>query len=161
MKTVIKAWVVTAAALWLVGCSATRPLTAEQQQALETAIEDRDFQIEVSRAYPTSGRSINLTTPYSLTVKGDSVNSYLPYFGRAYSVPYGGGSGLNFEGMLMDYKTQKGRRDLTTVTFTVKSPDDLIRYQVDIWPGGNASIQVTPQNRQSINFDGTLVEKRD
>ncbi len=36
------------------------------------------------------GRSIPLTSLYSLEIRNDSVISYLPYYGRAYSIPYGG-----------------------------------------------------------------------
>ena len=41
------------------------------------------------------GGSKHLTSDYSLEIRNDSVYSYLPYFGVAYNVPYGGGKGLN------------------------------------------------------------------
>ena len=53
-------------------------------------IENGRFTIEVDRALPMGGRTVHLTTPYSLEMRGDSAISYLPYFGRAYSLPYGG-----------------------------------------------------------------------
>ena len=42
------------------------------------------------------GRSRALTSDYSIEIRNDSVFSYLPYFGVAYNVPYGGGKGLIF-----------------------------------------------------------------
>ena len=67
----------------------------EEQKAKEIKemIENGRFTIEVDRALPMGGRTVHLTTPYSLEMRGDSAISYLPYFGRAYSLPYGGGTG--------------------------------------------------------------------
>ena len=66
----------------------------EEQKAKEIKemIENGRFTIEVDRALPMGGRTVHLTTPYSLEMRGDSAISYLPYFGRAYSLPYGGGT---------------------------------------------------------------------
>ena len=68
----------------------------EEQKAKEIKemIENGRFTIEVDRALPMGGRTVHLTTPYSLEMRGDSAISYLPYFGRAYSLPYGGGDGM-------------------------------------------------------------------
>ena len=62
----------------------------EEQKAKEMKemIENGRFTIEVDRALPMGGRTVHLTTPYSLEMRGDSAISYLPYFGRAYSLPY-------------------------------------------------------------------------
>ena len=56
----------------------------EEQKAKEIKemIENGRFTIEVDRALPMGGRTVHLTTPYSLEMRGDSAISYLPYFGR-------------------------------------------------------------------------------
>ena len=59
----------------------------QKAKEIKEMIEGGRFTIEVDRALPMGGRSVNLTTPYSLEVRGDSAISYLPYFGRAYSLP--------------------------------------------------------------------------
>ena len=56
-----------------------------------------------AQTMPIRGRNITLSTPYPLEIRNDSVFSYLPYYGRAYSVPYGGGSGLIFNAPLKEY----------------------------------------------------------
>ena len=60
-------------------------------------VDSGRIKIDVDRAVPMAGRSVNLTSPYSLEIHGDSILSYLPYFGRAYSAPYGGGEGLTLK----------------------------------------------------------------
>jgi hypothetical protein len=86
----------------------------EEQKAKEIKemIENGRFTIEVDRALPMGGRTVHLTTPYSLEMRGDSAISYLPYFGRAYSLPYGGGDGMRFEESITDYQSSIRREPL-------------------------------------------------
>ena len=69
----------------------------EEQKAKEMKemIENGRFTIEVDRALPMGGRTVHLTTPYSLEMRGDSAISYLPYFGRAYSLEVTGSGLMN------------------------------------------------------------------
>lgn len=82
----------------------------EKKEALKTYVGEqvngRTFKLEASMAYPMSGRSIPLTTPYGLQMKKDSVDVYLPYYGRAYQIPYGGGEGLRFKAPVENYSSK-------------------------------------------------------
>ena len=59
---------------------------------------------------PMKGGSKHLTSDYSLEIRNDSVYSYLPYFGVAYNVPYGGGKGLNFSAPLSEYTSTYSKK---------------------------------------------------
>lgn len=74
----------------------------QKKEAVKKLIASENYKIDVRTAMPMRGRSIPLTSPYSLEIRNDSVISYLPYFGRAYSIPYGGGDGLNFRAPLKE-----------------------------------------------------------
>ena len=67
----------------------------QKERVVREIVDSGRIKIDVDRAVPMAGRSVNLTSPYSLEIHGDSILSYLPYFGRAYSAPYGGGEGLD------------------------------------------------------------------
>ena len=85
----------------------------QKKEAVRQLIVSEDYKIDVNTAMPMRGRSIPLTSQYSLQIRNDSVFSYLPYYGRAYSVPYGGGSGLIFNAPLKEYTMdmdKKGKR---------------------------------------------------
>jgi hypothetical protein len=89
----LTAWVM------LVGCATAEERAAraaEQAKAVKTALQERNYQIAVNRMYPSRGASKTVSSGYTVEVRNDSLISYLPYFGRAYDVPYGGGNGLNF-----------------------------------------------------------------
>ena len=78
----------------------------QKKEAVMKLIESENYKIDVNTAMPMRGRSIPLTSSYSLTIRNDSVISYLPYYGRAYSIPYGGGDGLNFKTILKDMNSE-------------------------------------------------------
>lgn len=88
----------------------------EKKEALKTYVGEqvngRTFKLEASMAYPMSGRSIPLTTPYGLQMKKDSVDVYLPYYGRAYQIPYGGGEGAALQGSRRKLLQQAQERPL-------------------------------------------------
>ena len=67
----------------------------QREQAVREAVDAKAYKINVDRVMPMKGGSKHLTSDYSLEIRNDSVYSYLPYFGVAYNVPYGGGKGLN------------------------------------------------------------------
>ncbi len=127
------------------------------EQGVKERIESRDFTIRVRQALPMSGRAIMLTSLYSLKIKGDSVYSYLPYFGRAYSIPYGGGEGLIFENVLTDYQAKPGKRGKMEISFDVRTREDSFRYRVEVYTNGSSYISVTSNNRQEIGFRGEML----
>lgn len=129
---------------------------AQREKEVKEWIDGKRFTIEVDRALPLRGRSVHLTSPYSLEVRGDSVLSYLPYFGRAYSLPYGGGNGMRFEEPMTDYAVTYDKKGKTILLFDTKTDDDKYTFYIEIYPNGSATIQVTPVNRQSISYYGEL-----
>jgi hypothetical protein len=147
----------------LFGCSSAKGLTKEEKAAkealLKQAVEKREFVVKVDRMLPLNGRSQVLTSPYSLEISGDRVKSYLPYFGRAYSVPYGGGEGLSFESAITDYTSAVDSKGKTTVEFQARTKEDRHSFRIEIFPGGSASINVTSVNRQAISFRGSASAK--
>ena len=86
-------------------------------------IENGRFTIEVDRALPMGGRTVHLTTPYSLEMRGDSAISYLPYFGRAYSLPYGGGDGMRFEESINDYQSTFDKKGTARIKFVARTKE--------------------------------------
>ena len=105
------------------------------------------------------GGSKHLTSDYSLEIRNDSVYSYLPYFGVAYNVPYGGGKGLN-SAPLSEYTSTYSKKGNAKITLKVRNEEDNYLYNITIYPNGSSNIQVTPTNRQSISFSGEIDLKK-
>ena len=130
---------------------------ARTEQAVRKALDERRYCIDVNYMNPMRGRSRALTTPYTLTVRNDSVLSYLPYMGEAYSVPYGGGKALNFNAPISTYEMKEGKRGRRDIKFTTTNDEDTYTYTLTVYPNGSTSIHVQPTRRQSISFSGEMV----
>jgi Domain of unknown function (DUF4251) len=76
-----------------------------KDSTIKIIVENRQFVFHAQTALPSTGGSRQLTSAYDLKVLKDSLISYLPYFGRAYSTTYGAtDGGLNFTSTKFDYK---------------------------------------------------------
>lgn len=133
----------------------------QKAKDIKEMVEEQRFTIDVDRALPMSGSSINLTSPYSLEMRGDSVISYLPYYGRAYSLPYGGGDGMRFTKTVNDYRCAFNKKGTAEIKFTARTDDDTYRFDIRVYPNGSSSIQVLPTNKQTISYDGEINPKED
>lgn len=133
----------------------------QKKEAVQKQIISENYKIEVNTAIPMRGRTIPLTSSYSLAIRNDSVISYLPYYGRAYSIPYGGGDGLNFSAPLKEYDMKTDKKGNPVIKFTARSPEDYFEFRIKVYSNGSASIDVNMQNRQSISFQGELELKEE
>ena len=129
---------------------------ARIERAVKEAVDAKTYEINVDRMHPIKGGSRTLTTNYSLKVRNDSVYSYLPYFGVAYSVPYGGGKGMIFNEPLTDYTTKKLKKGKVQVAFQTRSEGDNYEYSLTIYPNGSTAINVQATNQQPISYTGEM-----
>lgn len=143
----------------LAACGTLRQSPEERARAeaqIQERLDSRRYKVDINYMRPLRGASRALTSPYSLTVNGDRVISYLPYFGVAYNVPYGGGKALNFEGKILEYQEATVRGDRRRILFVTNSGEDQLIYQLDVFGNGKASLNVRSRNREAIDFDGFL-----
>ena len=128
----------------------------QKAKEIKEMIENGRFTIEVDRALPMGGRTVHLTTPYSLEMRGDSAISYLPY-----SLPYGGGDGMRFEESITDYQSTFDKKGTARIKFVARTKEDTFRFDVQVFSNGSAIISVTPTNRQNITYQGELAPKKE
>jgi hypothetical protein len=144
------------------GCGSLSGLSKEEKAAREAAvrgaIEKHEYIIDVDRMVPMKSGSKTLTSAYSVTIKGDSIISYLPYFGEAYNIPYGGGKALNFNAKITGYNQMFDGRGKAIIEIDTRNEEDQYHYFIEIFPNGSTSINVRSNNRQSISFYGTASE---
>ncbi len=128
---------------------------ALMKEKIREGIANRQFTIDVERAQPQAPVGvINLTSPYSVTVAGDTLKSDLPFFGRAYSIPYGGGKGLRFNAHITGYYVDSSHRHQHVIYIDATDTEDSYRYIITLHDGGTASVSVTPRQRSHIDFYG-------
>ena len=137
--------------------SATAQSRSEKKAQTERNVREAiNAKINVDYMQPMKGRSRALTSDYSIEIRNDSVFSYLPYFGVAYNVPYGGGKGLIFNAPITGYRKESLKKGKTRIDFKTGNEEDKYEYSLTIYSDGSANIHIQPMNRQAISYSGEL-----
>lgn len=149
----------------LIGCTTVRETPEEKQQAAEAAaaqlhqrLADRYFRIDVTQMYPRRGPGRYVGAEFYVAVKGDTVDSYLPYFGEVYHTAYSGGENLNFTSTVRNYSSARKKGNKTVITFDTRTNEDAYRYQLTVYDNGRAEVAVSAQGRDGIRYDGDLAD---
>ena len=87
-------------------------LAREEQEAqlIRESLEKGDFKMDIRQMIPLQMAPRHVTN-YSVTVKGNHIVSHLPYSGRAWDVPYGGGHALNYESDIQEKTVYRNDSD--------------------------------------------------
>ncbi|MDC1106466.1 DUF4251 domain-containing protein [Prolixibacteraceae bacterium] len=128
-------------------------------QEMVTNMGSGEFTLEATRVHFNSGTRQIQGEGYSLKLKGDSVEAYLPFFGRAYSVDYNGGGAIEFHEPVkqIDIKKYPEKRKVE-VALRVVCVKDAYDIQLTLFPG-SGTISVNSNTRAPINYDADLVFK--
>ncbi|WP_163356139.1 DUF4251 domain-containing protein [Dysgonomonas sp. 25] len=119
------------------------------------------FTFSAQHVIPTRGTSRYLSGDYSVRLSGDTLDVYLPFFGRAYSAPMNlGEGGYKFVSTDFDYEVTSQKKGMYTVTVT---PNDITNNDIqgtvlffDLGTNGYGSLRVRSNNREMISFTGTF-----
>ena len=143
-----------------VSCSTTQSIAEKRAKAEEISkkITDFKFLFKANYAYPLGYKSIYLSPYYDVKVSKDTIQAYLPYFGRAYVAPiHSDDSGIKFTSTKFEYKITNGKSSGNWFV-EIKTQDTNRDFSLffDIWENGSARLEVTNPNRQPISFQGYI-----
>lgn len=127
---------------------------------LQQMIDTKNFIFKAETVSPQSGRTRQLTQEYDLTLSGDKMICFLPYFGRAYSAPVGSEGGIKFTSTDFNYDVKTVKKGWE-ITMRPKDVTDVHQLYLTAFANGKATLQVTSNNRQNISFNGRLVKGKD
>ena len=148
------------AVVLLCGCATAEERAARaalQAAKVKKSLSEKRFMINVDYMYPLSGTPKHLSYGYSLEVRNDSLISYLPYFGRAFNVPYGGGKALNFSERIGSYHETQQSNGACVIDIELKNDEDIYQYTIKVFDNGNSSIDVQSRQRDPISYSGEMV----
>ena len=159
MKQVLSMVIVCLAFMMLGSCATPQERAAraaEQAAKVKIALMEKKYKINVDRMYPMKGGSKSVSFGYSVEVRNDSLISYLPYFGRAYNIPYGGGKGLNFSAPISSYQESQQKNGQRVIEIGLSNSEDTYIYTLKVFDNGNSSIDVQPRKRERISYSGEM-----
>ena len=127
----------------------------KKDDPVKDAIDTKHYVFKARTVMPATGNTRQLTSEYDLTVNGDSVVAYLPYFGRAYSATPGkAGEGINFTSTNFTYNVTEGKKGGWMIEIRPKDAGDVQQLNLNLSKNGYGTLHVNNQNRQSISFTG-------
>jgi hypothetical protein len=170
-------------AFFLMNCGNTKTYTEQEQQEyqnLKDMITSQKLEIQSDYARPmansglmqvantnilgsgNSANNINISGNSNiLTIKGDSISGYFPYFGE---VQFGGGypgsnhQGIEFKDVPEDYQMiVNDEKHTVNINFKI---DDQYRNNehynvfITLFPNNRSIVQVNSTNRSSIEYSG-------
>ncbi len=170
---------VTAVLGCFLGCGSSKSITLEDVDKMENMVYSKSFHIDAEWAIPMTtgslttlagngllpiGSTVNRINIQGsrnyLTVKGDSVSAYLPYFGeRQMGGGYNSAQGVNFDGIAKDFTIEKNeKKNSRTVSFQVNNKTETYQVTATFYPSGMSQILVNSSQRFAIRYEGTVSE---
>jgi len=125
---------------------------------VQQKMQDLNFTFEADYVHPVGFRTQTLTPGYDVKVSKDSLDVYLPYFGRLYRAPFDmREGGLKFVSTKFDYNVQEDKKPgHWMVQMVTRDLDRRVILYFDIWSNGKTTLQVMDENRQTINYSGNI-----
>jgi hypothetical protein len=162
MKKVI-IMLVTCQLLLLAGCRSNTLTPKQEAKKIEytTKIEKPDLTFRPTTARTMGGRSINVNYSYSMRISKDTIDAYLPYFGRSYTAPTDPSQlGIRFVSTDFVYTSEvkkNGSYDIKIEPKDISNTQLLgLRMYFNVSNSGYGNLNVQFTNRQSISFYGTI-----
>lgn len=168
-----------ALAIFLGSCGSSKTqATPEQLAQLQSLVESRNFSFEADFALPqTSQAYVNAANPtlaraggnslsrislrgegYFLRIMGDSVESYLPYYGvRDNFSEYGRPDGIEIDSKLEDLKLDKKSSGAYQMRFFARKKTERFQITLDLFPGGKSNLIIFSGQRDAIRYEGRAI----
>ncbi len=139
---------------------------AQENSKINELLISKYFSFVAQRVYSSMPRAnSSLDGSYSLEVSGDIINSYLPFFGRMDSVPYGGDTNpMRFKAHITSYDKTGAvtgkRKEKAVITIKANQDDGNNNYELilEVFSQESASLRVIQQNGESISYGGYITQ---
>jgi len=146
----------------LIGIAGFQPIDRKAKKAkdkLEMAhlIQSGYFRFVAQSANSELGNFNNLSANYEMVFDSLHIKAFLPYYGVAYSAPYGGSGGVKFdlsaENIERNYNEKK---KLFTFNLELTEPEDTYTIILTAGLEGYADLKINFRNRRWISYYGTI-----
>lgn len=123
---------------------------------IKTMIESKSFVFTAQTARPLRGGIQQLTGGYELTITPGSIIAYLPFYGRAQTLPIGStDGGIKFTSTSFQYEPIAGKKGWS-ITIKPNDVSNVRQLFLTIYDNGSATLDVMNINRDDISFSGYI-----
>ncbi|HVM87707.1 MAG TPA: DUF4251 domain-containing protein [Puia sp.] len=128
----------------------------QQEEAVKALINAQQYTFVAQRAVPLSmpPRQL-LNAVYLLKVSKDTVEAYLPYYGKTNAMPASVlDDGFSFKAGDFKYTLQERKKGGWNIKIALKDAKDVTELHLTITPSGYATLQVTSTDKEFISYNG-------
>jgi Domain of unknown function (DUF4251) len=145
--------------VFLVGLNSFTLHAQDKTAAIKNLVDSGEFIFHAQTAMPSSGPTKQLTSEYDVRLSKNAFVSHLPYFGRAYSAPYGSGDGgFNFTSKDFAYSSKTRKKGGWEISITPKDVTDVREFLLTVSENGYGTLQAMSNNRRPISFTGYVTD---
>ncbi len=139
--------------------STTDQKNKDKYAQLKSMIDSKHFQFHALSATSMKGKTVQLTSEYSLKLKGDSLNVDLPYYGRSYTADYPGTDvSVRFKSNQFTYSSDSTKKGGWEITIIPKNESKANKIYMAVTSSGYCTVNINSNNRQSISYYGYIKE---
>ena len=125
-------------------------------------VNTQSFVFVLQFVMPSTGGTRHLTSYYNLDVFKDSVISYLPYFGRAYSPPINSTDiAFSFTSTNFYYKVTPGKKGSWNILIKPKDISNVQQLNLQVFNNSSASLNITSVNRDAISYQDYITARKE
>ena len=131
----------------------------KKEAAVKAMIDAKHFTFMAQDAIPSGMRTRQLTPDYYLRISKDTIESYLPYFGRAFSAPTDNNNiGIEFKTTDFKYSVVEAKKGGWNISIDFNKAGDTRQMFLYVSKVGYANLNVTSNNKENISFNGYVRE---
>ena len=147
----------------------------QSSNAAPITLNPQDFVFNAQRANPVSYDAIKMVNSlpggnsarildlngsnYTLSVKDNTLEAVLPYFGRLFNVSYDQDkNSYRFTSKDFTTKTSEGKRGKKILIIQPKDVDYVYEIVIESYPNGKAYLSIKGNDRQPISYDGYITK---
>lgn len=129
----------------------------KETAAIQSAIDSKNYTFRAQSIVPMTGITRQLTGLYDLSVSDSEITSFLPYMGRIYMPLMDPAEGpLRFTSKDFAYNASENRKKGWTISIKPKDVRSVREFTLNVQDNGNATLQVTGNDRQPVTFYGYI-----
>lgn len=154
MKNLIKKISFIIAGLLMINIYASAQVKGKK---LKELIEKQNYAFIATSATSQGGRNIPLTSEYDLKVSKDTISSYLPFFGRAYTAPFNDTEGgIKFQSKDFSYNKTLKKKNGWSIVITPKDVSSINSLTLEISESGYGTLSITSNQKSFISYYGYI-----
>lgn len=157
-------------------CASHKSLISQEVMvAFDALVKSRQFEITSDMLYPQNSMALQnvlntmvlqggnnanaislIGNSNFLKISGDSITSYLPFYGERFmNVDYGGSdSSIELKGLLKNYQLEQHKDKSYTISFDAQSKKEGFSVFIRLYPNMRSEIYVSGISRSPIRYSG-------